>query len=250
MQIGDAQKLALETGIDVVADFRSADMKAGGEGAPLAPIYHHALVRKARLDLPLAIVNIGGVANITFIDEDELIAFDTGPGNGLMDEWMERHLGQAYDEGGRIAMKGKVSEASLLFYLRDDFFSKAPPKSLDRYDFNLEPILGLSIEDGMASLVEFTARAIIKARDHLPSDPKCWIICGGGRHNHFLVRRLSALAPKPVIIAEKMGWLGDMIEAQCFAFLAIRSLRGLALSFPSTTGCAKPMSGGVLFKAR
>ena len=250
-QIGSGAVIAQQTGIDVVAQFRQADMAAGGEGAPLAPLYHLALAKKAGIVQPLAVVNIGGIANITYIDEEkgDLLAFDTGMGNGLMDDWINRHLGFAFDEGGKLAEKGKVDEAALLGFMRADYFRKKPPKSLDRNHWNFNRIKGLSVENGMATLLAFTTRAIAEARNFLPRTPKSWIICGGGRHNKTLLTRLEKELNSNVVVAEKVGWQGDMIEAQCFAFLAARSVRGLPLTLPQTTGCAQPTSGGVLFSA-
>lgn len=250
-QIGDAAQIARQTGIDVVANFRQADMAAGGQGAPLAPLYHLALVRKMRVVQPTAIINIGGVANITYIDETkgDLIAFDTGPGNGLMDEWALRYLGLSFDEGGRLAAKGKIDEAALLGYMKNDYFQKPPPKSLDRHSFTLDRIKGLSVENGMATLLALSVSSIAHSQNYLPTAPKSWIVCGGGRHNNYLMSSLAQVLPNTVMQAEKVGWQGDMIEAQCFAFLAMRSVRGMPLSLPSTTGCDAPTSGGVFFAA-
>ncbi len=250
LQIGDAALIAQITGIDVVGDFRSADVAAGGQGAPLAPLYHRALVDRTRLSLPVAVVNIGGVANITFIDQDALVAFDTGPGNGLMDQWAAQHIGTNYDDDGRLASQGRPNEAALTGYLAHPFFKKPPPKSLDRYDLTIERVQGLLPEDGAATLLALTVQTIAQAALHLPTQPQCWIICGGGRHNRALLVKLDELIAQPVVIAEKMGWRGDMIEAQAFAYLAARSVRGLPLTLPSTTGVAEPLTGGRLFKGQ
>ena len=247
LQIGDGAQIARTFGIDVVGDFRSADVAAGGQGAPFAPLYHQALVYKKQLPLPVAVVNIGGVANITFIGEDDqVIAFDTGPGNGLMDEWAAKHIGAPFDQDGQLAARGRPDEAALARYLAHPFFKKPPPKSLDRYDFTIDLVQGLSAEEGAATLLALTARTIAQAP--LPSRPDCWIICGGGRHNRTLCAQLEEIIAEMVISAEKAGWLGDMVEAQAFAYLAARSVRGLPLSLPTTTGVAEPLTGGRLFK--
>ncbi len=250
LQIGDGAEIARQTQIDVVGDFRSQDVAAGGQGAPLAPLYHRALVEKTRLRPPVAIVNIGGVANMTFIGKDDLLlAFDTGPGNGLMDQWAAKHIGTFYDEDGRLAAKGQPNKAALTGYLASPFFKRPPPKSLDRYDFTLDRVAGLSAENGAATLLALTARTIASAADHLPHRPAHWILCGGGRHNRALRAQLEELIPEPVSTAEKMGWQGDMIEAQAFAYLAARAVQNLPLTLPSTTGVAQPLTGGRLFKA-
>jgi anhydro-N-acetylmuramic acid kinase len=251
-QIGSAEVIARTTGIDVVADFRQADIKAGGQGAPLAPLYHLALVQKARMAQPIAVINIGGIANITYIDEEknDLIAFDTGSGNGLLDDWINRHLGLPFDEGGAVAAQGKVDEAALTGFMHENYFSKPPPKSLDRHSFSLDRVSGLSVENGAATLLAFTTHSIAAAQHFLPRKPKSWIICGGGRHNKTLLSSLESALDSNVVIAEKVGWQGDMIEAQCFAFLAMRSVRGLALSVPTTTGCSQDSTGGVFVPAK
>jgi len=242
-QIGDAARLSARTGLPVVHDFRSADVAAGGEGAPLAPVYHAALARKR----PVAIVNIGGVANITLITSDGAIhACDTGPGNALLDDWAERHTGIPCDRGGALAKAGTINTTLLETLLADPFFHQPPPKSLDRLSFHrtLEAIAPLSPQDGAATLAAFTIAAI--ARTPLPERPASWHICGGGRHNPVLMAGLQHALPEPVTPVDDLGWDGDALEAECFGFLAIRSLRGLPLSWPGTTGVRQPMSGGVL----
>lgn len=249
LQIGSGPGLAQATSIDVVNDFRAADVRVGGQGAPLVPIYHAAL---AADHAPVAVLNIGGVANVTFIGKDgTLIAFDTGPGNGPIDDWALRHTGQPIDRGGGLAAKGRVNENVLAELLRNAYFAKSAPKSLDRMDFALDMARNLGVEDGAATLTAFTARAIAAARDHLPQAPQAWIVCGGGRLNPTLMRELrAAMAGATVIVAEDAGWRGDFIEAEAVAYLAVRSLRGLAISFPRTTGVPRPMTGGTLHPAR
>ncbi len=246
-QIGDGALLARITGIDVVNDFRSSDVKAGGQGAPLVPLYHAALLRKARgIAPPVVMVNIGGVANVTYVDGETILAFDTGPGNAPIDDWAHRHTGKPVDESGTLARAGRVDDAILTRMLDHDFFNRAPPKSLDRMDFGTSAVDGLSATDGAATLTAFTAAAIARAREHFPEPATNWIVCGGGRHNRTLMDELRARVNAPVLSAEDAGWNGDFIEAEAFAYLAARSVRGLPLSLPSTTGVAMPVSGGRL----
>jgi anhydro-N-acetylmuramic acid kinase len=244
-QIGDAAALARATGIAVVSDYRSADVAAGGQGAPFVPLYHGALAQ--RLERPVAIVNIGGVANVTYAGPDgTLIAFDTGPGNAPMDDWALRHTGVPVDKDGALARTGKVDEARLAQLLDNPFFARRPPKSLDRLDFAMDMAKGLSAADGAATLTAFAAASIARAGEHMPAAPRCWIVCGGGRHNPVLMAELRSRLGAKVITAEDAGWRGDFIEAEAFAYLAMRSVKGLPLSLPSTTGVPYPMKGGRL----
>jgi anhydro-N-acetylmuramic acid kinase len=245
LQIGSGALLAQSTSIDVVSDFRSADIRAGGQGAPLVPIYHAALAQDRA---PVAVLNIGGVANVTFIGRDgALVAFDTGPGSAPIDDWALKHTGKPIDEGGALAREGTINENVVAHLLKSDYFTKAAPKSLDRMDFSLDMARNLSPNDGAATLTAFTARAIAKSRDHLPHAPQMWVVCGGGRLNPVLMREIrQALGDTTVITAEDAGWRGDFIEAEAFAYLAVRSLRGLPISFPTTTGVPRPMTGGTL----
>jgi len=242
-QIGDGARLARATGIRVVNDFRSADLRAGGQGAPLAPAYHRALA--AGLSKPLAVVNVGGVANVTWIGTDgELIAFDTGPGNALIDDWLLEHTGRPIDAGGTLAQQGAIDAPVLARMLRHGYFDEPPPKSLDRNDFDAAAAAGLSPADGARTLTAFTARAIAAAVRHFPAPPLRWLICGGGRHNPTLMAELAGVLHRPVEPVEAVGWRGDSLEAEAFAYLAVRVLKGLPTSFPSTTGARQPVSGG------
>jgi anhydro-N-acetylmuramic acid kinase len=244
-QIGDGAALARATGIAVVNEFRLADIAAGGQGAPFVPLYH--LVRAKGMERPLAVVNIGGVANITYIGtKGELIAFDTGPGNAALDDWALKHTGEAVDRDGKLARAGEVNETVLSFMLDHPVFLKPPPKSLDRFDFPMAVVEGLSPADGAATLTAFTAAAVARAKEHLPEVPRAWIICGGGRHNPVLMQELRAWVGGKVMTAEDAGWRGDFLEAEAFGYLAVRSVRGLPLSLPSTTGVPYPMTGGRL----
>ena len=247
-QIGDGALLARLTGIDVVNDFRSADVKAGGQGAPLVPLYHAALARKTGLTPPLVLVNIGGVANVTYISGDNVLAFDTGPGNAPIDDWMHTHTGTPVDENGDLARGGRIDDAALTAMLANPFFARVPPKSLDRMDFGLEAVKGLSPADGAATLTAFSAASIARAREHFPEPATTWIVCGGGRHNKFLMDQLRARVNAPVIAAEDAGWNGDALEAEAFAYLAMRSKKGLPLSLPTTTGVPVPVTGGRLHR--
>ena len=247
-QIGDGALLARLTGIDVVNDFRSADVKAGGQGAPLVPLYHAALARKSQLAPPLVLVNIGGVANVTYISGDPVLAFDTGPGNAPIDDWMHKHSGRPVDEDGAFAATGKVDDTALTRMLDNPFFARVPPKSLDRMDFGTEAVRDLSPADGAATLTAFTAASIAKAREHFPEPATTWIVCGGGRHNKSLMAMLKARVNAPVLAAEEAGWNGDAMEAEAFAYLAMRARKGLPLSLPTTTGVKQPMTGGKLHR--
>jgi anhydro-N-acetylmuramic acid kinase len=249
-QIGDGALLAHLTGIDVVNDFRSADVAAGGEGAPLVPLYHAALVHSAAAQKPpVAVVNIGGVANVTYVG-DSVLAFDTGPGNGPLDDWALRHTGRTADIGGRLALAGRADEAALAAMLAHPYFKRRPPKSLDRADFGIEKAAHLSAADGAATLAAFTAASIARAAEHFPAPVSAWIVCGGGRRNPAIMGALAKRVSAPVLTAEAVGWNGDMLEAEAFAFLAMRSVRGLPLSLPATTGVPRPLSGGVLHRAK
>jgi anhydro-N-acetylmuramic acid kinase len=244
-QIGDASELAWRTGLPVAYDFRSADMAAGGEGAPLAPVYHAALARD--LGKPLAVLNIGGVANVTWIGPDgTLIALDTGPGNGPLDDWVARRAGMPFDRDGALARSGRPDLAALNRLLGDPYFSRPAPKSLDRLDFAASLAASgvdrLSPADGAATLVAFIAAAVAAAP--LPASPLRWLVTGGGRRNPAIMTALRGCLAAPVDPVEAVGWNGDALEAQCFGFLAARTHAGLPLSFPGTTGVPRATTGG------
>lgn len=245
LQLGSGPQLARTVGGPVVSDFRSADVRAGGQGAPIVPIYHQVIAHNRA---PLAIVNIGGVANVTFVGNGgELIAFDTGPGNAPIDDWTLRHTGKAFDFGGALAGSGQVHRDVVAAQLSDPYFAKAPPKSLDRMDFTADIVRELNVADGAATLCAFVAATLAKAREHLPEAPHEWIVCGGGRHNGTLMSALRAALDGAVVrSAEEVGWRGDFIEAEAIALLAVRSLRGLPITFPRTTGAPRGMTGGIL----
>ena len=250
VQIGLGDVLARLTGIDVVNDFRSADVAAGGQGAPLVPLYHQALAKSAGLTESVAIINIGGVGNITYVGTDgSLIAFDTGPGNALIDDWAFAQTGEPVDRDGALAQAGEVDMDALEALMDHAFFDAPPPKSLDRFSFSPDPVKHLSGPDGAATLTAFTVEAIARGLAHVPGVPSRFIVCGGGRHNPVLMAMLNKRLQGGVLPAEDLGWRGDDIEAEAFAYLAVRSLRGKPLSLPGTTGVPEPMPGGQLHRA-
>ena len=254
VQLGDGQALARATGIAVVYDMRANDMKAGGQGAPLVPAYHAALARALPPQyaglFPMVFVNIGGISNISYVGESgDPIAFDTGPGNALIDQWVAREGGVPFDANGAIASEGGVVKAVVERYLANPFFAKSGPKSLDRADFTLAEAEGLELADGARTLAAVSAEAILKSVEHLPLQPKLWIVAGGGRKNPHIfgdLREGASQAGAAVIQAEDAGLRGDFVEAEAWAYLAVRSLKGLPLTFPTTTGCRQAVSGGVL----
>ncbi len=248
VQIGDAALLAKAVHIPVLHDFRAADVANGGQGAPLVPAYHRALALGLERQGPAVIVNVGGVSNVTYIDgNDVLIACDTGPGNALLDDFMFRTMGQAYDCEGRLAAQGTPDEAWIATALRRDFFASPPPKSLDRNEFADIALGDWTPADGAATLTAFTAASIAAIGPHLPKTPDSWVVTGGGARNLTLLRMLrERLSSAKVEAAAAHGWSADAMEAQAFAFLAVRGLKGLPLSYPATTGVPLPMTGGVV----
>ena len=258
-QLGDGAKLAALAGRKVVWDFRTLDMKEGGQGAPLAPFYHHALAKAAGLTEPVAFLNLGGVANVTWADprieapEDNaaLLAFDTGPANALLDDFLSKHAGMPYDEGGAFAARGVVHPAILNALDGVAYLDRPAPKSLDRDDFaHLLPQLDtLKPEDGAATLTTITASCVGRAIPHLPDNPQRWFVCGGGRHNKTMIDMISSEIGRTVEPVEVIGFDGDMLEAQAFAWLAVRVMRRLPTSAPTTTGCRAPVGGGQVSSA-
>lgn len=262
-QIGNPKLMVEKTGISVVADFRSNDMREGGQGAPLVPLYHAAIAKD--LAKPVMVVNIGGVSNVTWLGADgKMLAFDCGPGNALMDDWFYKHTNARYDEQGRVSARGRMDEKRVRDFLSDPFFRLPAPKSLDRQHFSLSLVEGLELEDGMATLAAMTARGIIKAFDQVPQAPTELLVTGGGRHNLTLMKMIQSYggfeldraagknatkAAFTVLPVEEVGLDGDMLEAQAFAYLAARSVQGMALTFPTTTGVNRPVTGGVFYLA-
>jgi anhydro-N-acetylmuramic acid kinase len=250
-QLCDGARAAAALKIDVVSDFRSADVAAGGEGAPLAPIYHAAMA--AGLERPLMVLNWGGVGNVTYLGlRQEIIAFDTGPANALIDDFLIARRGLAFDEGGALGGSGRVDSEALAALMSDPYFDRPAPKSLDRNHFSAAAacVKHLSDADGAATLSAFTVESTAAALKHVPQPPSRWLVGGGGRLNPNLMRRLGQRLQVRVEPVEAIGFDGDSVEAQCFAYCALRSRRGLPISFPATTGAPRPMTGGVFWPAR
>ncbi|MDR7031867.1 anhydro-N-acetylmuramic acid kinase [Mesorhizobium sp. BE184] len=254
IQLGDGELLAERIGLPVVYDMRANDMIHGGQGAPLVPIYHAALARSLSQPFasafPVVFVNIGGISNITYVPgAGDPVAFDTGPGNALIDQWVAREGGIPFDAGGAVASEGGAVRAVVEAYLDKSFFAKPGPKSLDRNDFTLAEAEGLELADGARTLAAVSAEAILACVPHLPEPPKLWIVCGGGRKNPHIVgdlRRGAQAQDAEVILAEDAGLDGDATEAEAWAYLAVRAQKGLPLTFPTTTGCRKAVGGGVI----
>ena len=248
-QLGLGPRVAAKLRLDVVNRFRHADVAAGGEGAPFAPLYHRALA--SALPQPVMVLNLGGVGNVTYIDGDTVIAFDTGPASALLDDFVLKRLGQRYDADGRLAASGKPDQALVARLMSHPYFDRPAPKSLDRNDFHAwaKAVDGMPDADGAATLAAFTIASAVGALRHVPRQPLRWLVTGGGRLNGHFMRSLGTALGVPVDPVEAVGWNGDFIEAQCFGYLALRSLRGLPLSLPTTTGVPHPMTGGELWKA-
>ena len=245
VQLGDAALLARGLGLPVAFDFRTADVAAGGQGAPLAPAYHDAIRRYSGLAAPVAVLNLGGVGNITLAAADgTLAAFDTGPANGMIDLLVQTRTGARLDVDGALARAGQVDEAVLAAYLDHPYFRSRGAKSLDRYAFSLDGVAQLSLEDGAATLTAFAAATVALGVAACAERPDQIVVCGGGRRNPVLLEAIRRRVAMPVTTAEDQGWRGDAIEAEAFAYLAARTLRGLPISFPGTTGVAAPITGG------
>jgi anhydro-N-acetylmuramic acid kinase len=254
VQIGDGGLLARETGIATVYDMRANDMVHGGQGAPLVPAYHAALATNiGNAKMPVCFVNIGGISNLTYVGADGMvIAYDSGPGNTLIDQWVEAHAGIPFDQGGMIASEGHVVSELAERYLASPFFTTAKRRSLDRNDFLPPQGRDAELADGARTLAYVAAASIIKSAGHLPVTPALYVICGGGRLNRVIMRDLAQLAAEhraTVISAEEAGFNGDAMEAEAWAYLAVRSLEGLPLTYPGTTGVREAVSGGVLEEA-
>ena len=246
VQLGDGRLLAELARRPVVFDLRQRDVQAGGQGAPLVPIYHQALLARAS-DGPVAVLNIGGVANVTWIGKDgTLLAFDTGPGNAMIDDWVHAKTGAPFDRDGHLAARGQVDKEALAGLMDDAFFDASPPKSLDRDHFDGARVGHLTAGDGAATLAEFTAQSIARAEDWFPQAVKTWVVTGGGRKNSDLMQRLRANLRASVHAAEDFKLDGDSVEAEAWAYLAVRATLGLPITFPGTTGVAKPLTGGTI----
>jgi anhydro-N-acetylmuramic acid kinase len=248
-QLGIGAVVAQELGISTVSRFRHADVASGGEGAPFVPLYHRALA--SRLPQPIMILNLGGVGNVTYIDGETVIAFDTGPARALLDDFVLRRRGLSFDENGRLAASGTVDETLVAGFMSNPFFSRPAPKSLDRQDFHARAkgVEIMSDEDGAATLAAFTIESVVASLRHVPRPPQRWLVTGGGRLNTHFMRRLHERLGVPVDPVEAVGWNGDFLEAQAFGYLAVRSTLGSPLSLPTTTGVPHPMPGGELHRA-
>ena len=256
LQVGDGSKMAEALQVPVVWDFRSSDVGLGGEGAPLAPFYHFALAKHIGADAPLAFLNLGGVANVTYVDprkdapteEGALLAFDTGPANAPINDLLTARLGLSYDKDGAVAAKGTVEQGALELFLAEPYFARIPPKSLDRNDFAemVTLVAELADHDAAATLTGMCAASVALGIEHCPEPPDRVLVTGGGRLNPVLMEMLTVSLECPVMPVEDVGLNGDMLEAQAFAFLAVRVARGLATSCPSTTGVRAAVGGGIL----
>lgn len=243
-QLCDGARMAARLGLPVVNRFRHADIAAGGQGAPLAPLYHRALA--ASLAQPVMVLNLGGVGNVTYIDGNTVIAFDTGPASALLDDFILRRRDLPYDEDGALAASGTADTALVTRLLTHPYFAAPPPKSLDRNHFHTwtRAVSTLSDATGAATLAALTAASVAASLRHVPTAPARWLVCGGGRRNANLMRLLSETLAVQLDPVEAVGWHGDFIEAECFGYLAVRSQLGLPLSLPTTTGVPWPMPGG------
>jgi anhydro-N-acetylmuramic acid kinase len=240
-QTGDAQRLARLTTRPVIHDFRSADVAAGGQGAPLAPGYHRA--RLGASAHATGILNLGGVGNLTWFHEHRWGSFDTGPANALVDDWVAANDKGSYDHDGQLAASGSIQQSVLTSMLDLPWFDQPPPKSLDRTDFDIAPARGLNPADGAATLTAFTAETVRLALGHVPPLARLFVT-GGGRHNSTLMAMIAERTGLPTTPVETLGWNGDALEAEAFAWLAVRSMLGLPLSWPETTGVPEPLTGG------
>jgi len=250
IQIGNSQLLSKLTNTMVISHFRKNDILNGGQGAPLASLYHHLILNKIRSKLPSAMVNIGGISNITYLEKkNKIISFDTGPGNCLIDEWVKKHTGKDFDRGGALAKSGKLNKVILNKLLKISYYKKNPPKSLDLNDFNLSYFKQLDLEDGSATLSMLTVKSICMAINSFSKYPNTILISGGGRKNKFIIDNIKKILKSPIFLIDKFNFNGDFIESQAFAYLSIRSYLKKFITFPSTTGVKKPCLGGLIFKS-
>jgi anhydro-N-acetylmuramic acid kinase len=253
-QAGDGGRIAAASGLTTVWDFRANDMQMGGQGAPLAPFYHWALARFIGAQQPIAILNLGGVGNITWVDPrvaaPELpgacVAFDTGPANAPIDDLVLARRGARFDRDGALTLAGRVDAETVAVFLDDAYFRRMPPKSLDRDAFRDlgRWVAGMADADAVATLAACAAGAVSQAMEHLPGPAAQILVTGGGRHNPGLMAMLEAALGRAALPVEAVGLDGDMLEAQAFAYLAARVLLGLPTSAPLTTGVAAPVGGG------
>jgi len=249
IQIGDSQLLSKLTNKTVVSNFRQNDILNGGQGAPLAPLYHRLILSKIKFNFPSAVINIGGIANITYIEnKNKIISFDTGPGNYLLDAWIKVNSKMEFDDKGLLAKSGKLNEHILEKFLSNPYYKKKFPKSLDVKDFNLNDLSKLSLKDGCATLSMLTIKTICMAINSFAKVPNVILFSGGGRKNDFIIENIKKRIKKPVYLIDEFNFNGDFTESQAFAYLAIRSFFKQIISLPSTTGVKKPCLGGLVFK--
>ena len=251
-QLGNPRKLSKMLNKSVIFDFRSNDLSLGGQGAPLAPIYHKYIVEQSGLTLPACVLNIGGVTNITFWDGEKLIGFDTGPGNALMDDYMSKEFNKNYDKNGNLASKGCPVKKEIEKFLKHEFFENSPPKSLDRgiFKVNYEDLIKeiYSTSDVMATLLEFTVESIMLGLKLLPKKVNNILVTGGGYRNTHLMKRLENKLKIKIFTEKEIDFNFDYIESELIAYLSARSIYNLPFTFPSTTGVLKPSSGGILYE--
>ena len=250
IQIGDSQLLSKLTNTTVVSNFRENDILNGGQGAPLSPLYHHLILSKIKSNLPSAVVNIGGISNITYVEnENKIKSFDTGPGNYLIDKWVKMNSKMEFDDKGQLAKSGKSNEIILEKFLSNQYYKKKLPKSLDVKDFNLNDLSKSSLEDGCATLSMLTVKSICMAINSFSITPNKILFSGGGRKNDFIITNIKKIIKESIHLIDEFNFDGDFIESQAFAYLAIRSYLKKFITFPTTTGAKKPSLGGTIFKS-
>ena len=251
-QIGNSQKLVNLLNVKVVSNFRDNDIKNGGQGAPLTPIFHYYLTKKIKKKI--CFINLGGISNVTYFNHrsknslNDILAFDAGPCCSLMDDWVSKNSNKKFDDLGILARSGNVKKEIIQNFLKKPYFSKLPPKSLDRSFFSLSLLKKLKIRDGSATINYLVADTLLKAFGYFPNYPDLCILSGGGRHNKFLVELINKKIKKSkILLAENYNWNGDSIEAHAFAYLSVRKLLNLPITYPKITGVKKPLSGGQVF---
>ena len=249
IQIGDSQLLSKLINKTVVSNFRKNDISNGGQGAPLAPLYHRVILSKIKSKLPSVIVNIGGISNITYVDnKNRVISFDTGPGNYLIDKWVKTNSKMEFDDGGLLAKSGQSNENILKKFINNPYYKKNYPKSLDVKDFNLSDLNKIGLEDGCATLSMLTAMSICMAIRSFDEDPNTILFSGGGRKNKFIIDNIKKIIKKQIYLIDEFNFNGDFIESQAFAYLAIRSYLKKFITLPTTTGVKNPCLGGIIYK--
>jgi anhydro-N-acetylmuramic acid kinase len=248
-QIGNGEMISDALQCLVASDFRAGAMRAGGQGAPVLPIFHQQLA--AEMEKPAVILNLGGIASFTFVGFDGMLgAFDAGPGTALIDDWIFKHTGHRYDENGATAARGHINEMLLADMMKQAYFALAAPKSVDRSAFSATAVAFMDLADGAATLTAFVAQGIAGALRHLPTPPKRIYVTGGGRHNPVLMAMIAQSCGVPLEPIEAHGYNGDALEAQGIAYIAVRRMKLLPITFPGTTGVDSPISGGVLHHPR